>query len=95
MMIHLPKDLESVIEAEVHNGRFASMDEAMARASELLILEIRQNRLAFPSDKTGSQPDPHLGSIGAMKEDAALLDEIVAEAYRRRREDTGREFDFE
>ena len=29
-----------------------------------------------------------------MQEDAALLDEIVADAYRRRREDTGRAFEL-
>ena len=37
MTIHLPKELESSIEAVVHSGRFAWVNEAMAEAARLLL----------------------------------------------------------
>jgi hypothetical protein len=40
------------------------------------------------------QADPLLGSIGAMREDAELMDEIVADAYRQRQEENWREIDL-
>ncbi|SIN98565.1 putative addiction module antidote protein, CC2985 family [Singulisphaera sp. GP187] len=36
MMIHLPEDLESYLQVEVQNGRFASTDEAISEAVRLL-----------------------------------------------------------
>ena len=42
MTIHLPTDLESSIKAAVDNGRFASVDDAMAEAARLLIRQITQ-----------------------------------------------------
>jgi Arc/MetJ-type ribon-helix-helix transcriptional regulator len=42
MTIHLPNDLESSIQAIVHSGRFASVDDAMAEAARLLLREIKQ-----------------------------------------------------
>jgi Arc/MetJ-type ribon-helix-helix transcriptional regulator len=94
MMIHLPKALKSSIEAAVHNGHFASVDDAMAEAARLLVRNLE--RALPPVARTGvvQPPDRALGSIGAMHEDAELLDEIVADAYRRRREDKRREFDL-
>jgi Arc/MetJ-type ribon-helix-helix transcriptional regulator len=91
MTIHLPKELESSIEAVVHGGHFTSVDEAMAEAARLLL---RTYERPIPP---AAQPDveaSELGSIGAMSEDAELLDEIVADAYRRRREDKPRDFDL-
>ena len=41
-----------------------------------------------------TKPSSGIGSIGALREDAGLLDEIVADAYRRRREDKGRDIDL-
>lgn len=90
MTINLPKELESSIEAVVHNGQFASVDEAMAEAARLLLLELKHR----PHSPVSQTADAGLGSIGAMQEDAALLDEIVADVYRRRREDMGREFEL-
>jgi Arc/MetJ-type ribon-helix-helix transcriptional regulator len=83
MRIHLPHDLESSIQAVVHSGRFASFDDAMAEAARLLLREINQ-----------VQPEPTaagIGSIGAMREAADELDEIVADAMKRRREEPWRE----
>ena len=37
MIIQLPKDVESSINAAVHGGHFASVDEAMTEAARLLL----------------------------------------------------------
>jgi len=93
MTIHLPENLESPLLAAVHQGRFASVDDAMAEAVRLLLRALIQEpapaeRAPDPGD---SAPDPILG---LMRDDAELMDEIVADAYRRRREETWREFDL-
>jgi Arc/MetJ-type ribon-helix-helix transcriptional regulator len=85
MTIRLPKELESSIEAAVHSGHFASVDDAMAEAARLLLRNLKQPSPPAHAAVAAS-PDPVLGSIGALKEDADLLDEIVADAYRRRAE---------
>jgi Arc/MetJ-type ribon-helix-helix transcriptional regulator len=43
MTIHLPRDLESSILAEVQSGNFASVDEAMAEAARLLLRQRKQD----------------------------------------------------
>ena len=88
MTIHLPEHLESSLRAAVHNGRFASVDDAMAEATRLLLQKLKDDQRTTGSDAT---PDPVLG---CMREDAELMDEIVADAYRHRREETWRELDF-
>lgn len=88
MTIHLPKELESSIEAAVHNGLFASVDDAMAEAARLLLRDLK-HRPQPPADVTA--PDPILG---LMRDDAELMDEIVADAYRQRQEETWRELDL-
>jgi Arc/MetJ-type ribon-helix-helix transcriptional regulator len=90
MTIQLPNDLESSIRAAVSNGRFASVDDAMAEAARLLLREISQNPQSRSSN-TASDVDPVLG---CMKDDAELMDQIVADAYRQRREETWRELDL-
>ena len=50
MTINLPNDLESSIQATVRNGRFASVDDAMAEAARLLLRE-----LASASLRTGKR----------------------------------------
>jgi Arc/MetJ-type ribon-helix-helix transcriptional regulator len=83
MTIHLPHDLESSIHAAVYSDRFASVDDAIAEAARLLLREIDQG-----------QPEPRnpagRGSIGAMRDAADELDEIVADAMKRRREEPWR-----
>ena len=88
MTLHLPDDLESSVQAAVRSGLFASIDDAMARAVRLLLQEINQKR---PTPSAGHlDVDPVLG---CMKDDAELMDEIVADAYRRRGEETWRDLD--
>lgn len=78
MTIHLPADLERSIEAAVHDGRFASVDDAMAEAARRLLRDIGEGPL-----KPGAPTPPLLGS---MRDAADELDEIVADAMKRRRE---------
>jgi Arc/MetJ-type ribon-helix-helix transcriptional regulator len=89
MTIHLPNDLEGSIQAIVHNGRFASIDEAMAEAARLLLREVMQQ------STEPAVTDGGMGSIGAMKDAADELDQIVADAYRRRREEPWRNISVE
>ena len=88
MTIHLPEYLENSLRAAVQNGRFASVDDAMAEAARLLLQKLKEDQPTTGSEAT---PDPVLG---CMREDAELMDEIVADAYRHRREETWRELDL-
>jgi Arc/MetJ-type ribon-helix-helix transcriptional regulator len=82
MTIHLPNDLKTSIEAVVHSGRFASVDDAMAEAARLLLQQIQHEQSPSPAVAKAST-DPLLG---AWREDAALLDEIVEHAMKVREE---------
>jgi hypothetical protein len=64
------------------SGRFRSEDEVILEALE------RYRQAQQPSIPSTEPPDPVLG---CMREDAELMDEIVADAYRHRREETWRE----
>ncbi len=44
MTIHLPPEVESSIQAAVHSGRFASVDDAMAEAASLLVERLMQEQ---------------------------------------------------
>jgi Arc/MetJ-type ribon-helix-helix transcriptional regulator len=64
MTIHLPKELERSVRSLVRDGRFASVDDALAEATRLLL---RQQ----PSDKkplTEEEFDQHLLSLGLMSQ---------------------------
>jgi Arc/MetJ-type ribon-helix-helix transcriptional regulator len=85
MTIHLPDDLEHFIRAEVHCGHFASEADAVAAAVRLLRHQSSQSATAAP---TGGPPaaataDPLLG---AFRDAADEMDDIVAEAMRQREE---------
>ena len=63
MTIHLPPHIESSIQAAVHSGHFASMDEAMTKAATLLLerLELGQAQAmpaASPADVTAPRRKP-------------------------------------
>jgi Arc/MetJ-type ribon-helix-helix transcriptional regulator len=93
MTIHLPPHIESSIQAAVHGGRFASLDDAMTEAATLLVQRLKQEAQAKPRAAAANDlpPDPILG---LMRDDTELMDEIVADAYRRRREDKWRDIDL-
>jgi hypothetical protein len=75
MTIHLPNDVESDILAEVHSGHFASIDDALVKAWR----SFRQQR-QIPA------PTPGPGMIGALRDDADLLDQAVEHAMQVREE---------
>jgi Arc/MetJ-type ribon-helix-helix transcriptional regulator len=54
MTIHLPENLENLIMAAVHGGRYASLDEAMAEAASLLVQRLKQEQAKQPA---ASRPD--------------------------------------
>jgi Arc/MetJ-type ribon-helix-helix transcriptional regulator len=90
MVIHLPNDVKCSIEAIVRSGRFASVDEAMTEAAHLLLQELMQE-----SKPVASGANSGLGSIGAMRDSADELDEIVADAMKRRQHETWRDISVE
>ena len=91
MTIHLPPELESSLQTAVHNGHFASVDEAMAEAARLLLRNLKPSRQPLPPASGDNLHDPVLG---CMRDDAELMDEIVADAYRHRQEETWREIEL-
>ena len=90
MIIAMPPELEKSILDAVHSGRFASVDEAITEAARLLIREMHRHPPARFT-QTEDAPDPLLG---LMRDDADLMDEIVADAYRQRRESVWRDVDL-
>ena len=83
MTIHLPTELESSIQVAVHNGRFASVDDAMAEAARMLLREL--GNTPQPAEKA-SHANAGLGFIGALRDDAELLDQAVEHAMKVREE---------
>ncbi len=81
MTIQLPEYLASSVEAAVSNGRFPSVDAAMAEAVRLLLREIDS-----APQKANDAASPGLGSIGAMRDEAELLDQAVEHAMKVREE---------
>ena len=75
MTIHLPNDVERDILAEVHSGHFASVDDALVEAWRSF-----QRQRQTPTRTHG------LGLIGALRDDAELLDQAVEHAMKVREE---------
>jgi len=75
MTIHLPKDVETSIEAAVQRGNFASADDAVAAAWR-----------AFERQRQWPVATPGPGLIGALRDDAELLDQAVEHAMKVREE---------
>jgi Arc/MetJ-type ribon-helix-helix transcriptional regulator len=80
MTIHLPEDLERSVLAQVESGQFRSADDLVAHAVR-----------SYLQQPKAPQADPSLGSIGAMRDAADELDQIVADAMKHRREETVRD----
>ncbi len=85
MTIHLPEHLERYIHDQVRAGRFRTEDDVILDALE------RHRQAQQPPAAATVVPDPVLG---CMRDDAELMDEIVADAYRDRREETWRDIDL-
>ncbi|HEV3165471.1 MAG TPA: hypothetical protein VGZ22_15700 [Isosphaeraceae bacterium] len=71
--------MEISVEAAVLCGRFASIDDALAKAWR----SFQQRPLEARPANGQKAPDPVLGS---MRDDAAELDAVVADARKRRSE---------
>ena len=84
MEITLPNDLERRVQSAVQTGRFASIDDAMTEAARMLLRDLDQGPpRARPTDNAR---DPGPGLIGALRDDAELLDQAVAHAMKVREE---------
>jgi Arc/MetJ-type ribon-helix-helix transcriptional regulator len=59
MTIHLPENLESSIRAVVNSGRFASVDDAMAEATRLLLQQVQQGQENIKTPATGEANRAH------------------------------------
>ena len=90
MTINLPDDLERFIRAEVQRGHFASEDAAVAEAVRLLR---RQRAQAAPATPAVGEPGAAPGDpvLGALRDAAGEMDEVVAEAMRQREQQPWRQ----
>ena len=75
MTIHLPADLELFVHEQVSSGQYSSGDDVVRAALERL-------RSHCTPDTAG------LGSIGAMRDDADLLEEVTNDIMESRRSRT-------
>ena len=75
MTIHLPDEVKRDILAEVQSGHFASVDDAIAEAWK-----------SFRRLHQTPAPSAGMGFIGALREDAAILDQAVEHAMKMREE---------
>ena len=74
MTIIVPPELENSINAAVRSGHFASLDAAMTEAARLLLRQLEQQR---PAPTSTPAHDSGLGLIGALRDDADLLDQAL------------------
>jgi Arc/MetJ-type ribon-helix-helix transcriptional regulator len=51
MTIHLPPRLENPILAAVHSGRYASLDDAMTEAADMLVQRLNQEQAQQPASQ--------------------------------------------
>jgi putative addiction module CopG family antidote len=72
MTIHLPAELERFVQDQVLTGRYPSEDAVIRDALEQL-------RCHAPV------PQPGTGSIGAMRDEADLLDQVTQDIMESRR----------
>ena len=85
MTIQLPEHLQRYVHDQVLAGRFRTEDDVIRDALE------RHRQAQQPPAHALPTPDPVLG---CMREDTELMDEIVVDAYRHRREETWRDIDL-
>ena len=83
MTIHLPNDVERDILSRVQSGQFASVDAAIAEAWR----DFQRHCQAQEPPASTAPSDPLLG---IFRDAPGEMDEIVAEAMKRRREEPWR-----
>ena len=84
MTIHLPKDIESSIEAAVHSGHFASADELVALAVRSFLRQPKSLHADTGPGSVGATPDDPDPLLGSMSDHAELMDQIVEDAMQHR-----------
>ena len=57
MTIHLPPDIERSIQAAVHSGQFASVDDAMTKAASLLLERLKHEQPQAVSEKAAANEE--------------------------------------
>ena len=77
MTIHLPPDIESSIQAAVHSGHYASLDDAMTEAASLLVQRLKQ-------EQAQAKP-PAANQAEAAPADKPIWEVIEEETNRSRR----------
>ena len=90
MTFNVSPEVEKSILAAVQSGRFHSVDEAITTAW----LEWNRKQAASRPPQAGEAGPGTDPILGLMRDDAELMDEIVADAYRQRREEPWRELDL-
>jgi len=58
MTIHLPPDIERSIQAAVHSGQFASVDDAMTKAASLLLEHLKHEQAQAVPEKAAANAEP-------------------------------------
>ena len=58
MTIHLPPHMERSIEAAVHSGHFASVDDAMSEAASLLLERLKHEQAQAVPKNTAANEEP-------------------------------------
>jgi putative addiction module CopG family antidote len=76
--INLPDDLKRFIQAEIQSGHFGSENDAIAEAVRLLQRKLSQAAVA------AAAPPPTDPVLGAMRDAADEMDEVVAKAMSHR-----------
>jgi Arc/MetJ-type ribon-helix-helix transcriptional regulator len=84
MTIHLPKDIESSIEAAVHSGHFASADELVAQAVRSFLRQPKSPQANAGLGSISATPDATDPLLSSMSDHAELMDQIVEDAMRHR-----------
>ncbi len=85
MTVHLSKDIEDSIIAAVQSGQFESADEMVSKLVQEYIQRLHQQ--PANADHTDATPDP---LMGVWRDCAEEMDEIVADAMNRRKQEPWR-----
>jgi Arc/MetJ-type ribon-helix-helix transcriptional regulator len=72
MTIHLPNEIEQSLQAAVHNGHFASVNDAMTEAASLLLQRLQQEQThAKQTGASRSEAAPEVKPIWEKFEEIA------------------------
>jgi len=90
MKINLPDDLKQFILEEVNNGHFASEEAALAEAVRLLRRQLSQRATPAAAEEKATNTAASDPLLGALRDVADDMDEIVAGAMKHREQEAWR-----